>query len=130
MKKYTVSKSQVVATKRGWLTLQLSDDTTVKARASQVQFVEEGQALSRRRIGNRRHDCTAYVRDRSAAGHSTLHNGDEIAVKLQGKVLDQVYKLAAKVLAEDENELRARYKHLNVGMQRMNLGNRIRGAQA
>ena len=45
-----------------------------------------------------------------------------------GFTLDEVYKLAAKELKESEKDLRARYRHLNPGMQRMNLGNRMRAA--
>ena len=44
------------------------------------------------------------------------------------KSVEEVYKLAAKKLGEDEHGLRERYKNLNLGMQRMNLGNRIRAA--
>ena len=73
----------------------------------------------------------SYVRDtehKTAGGHVSVHCGDEVAEKLLGKSLDQVYAMAAKALKEDEKALRAKYKNLNVGMQRMNLGNRIRGA--
>lgn len=74
-----------------------------------------------------------YVHDkekRTAGGHVSVHNGDEIANKLIGKDLDQVYTIAARTLKEDEAELRKKYKHLNIGMQRMNLGNRMRAAAA
>ena len=50
------------------------------------------------------------------------------AFLLRGKSLDAVYKLAAKKLGEDEKKLHGRYQHLNLGIQRMNLGNRIRAA--
>lgn len=72
-----------------------------------------------------------YTRDKenkTAGGHVSVHNGDEIATKLLGKDLDQVYAMAAKALKEDEADLRKKYKHLNTGMQRMNLGNRMRAA--
>lgn len=72
-----------------------------------------------------------YVHDkekRTAGGHVSVHNGDEIATKLLGKDLDQVYTMAARQLKEDEADLRKKYKHLNTGMQRMNLGNRMRAA--
>src|ERR1700735_1088930 len=45
---------------------------------------------------------------------------------LRGKSQDQIYKLAIKKLGEEESDLRDRYKHLNLGIQRMNLGNRLR----
>lgn len=72
-----------------------------------------------------------YVHDKehkTAGGHVSVHNGDAIAVKLLGKDLDTVYAAAAKALKEDEADLRAKYAHLNPGMQRMNLGNRMRAA--
>lgn len=80
-----------------------------------------------------RQKAPTYVHDkekRTAGGHVSVHNGDEIAQKLIGKDLDQVYTMAARTLKEDEAELRKKYKHLNIGMQRMNLGNRMRAAAA
>lgn len=65
---------------------------------------------------------------KTAGGHVSVNNGDELAVRLQGKTLDEVYAFAAKQLKVDEAELRTRYAHLNVGMQRMNLGNKVRAA--
>lgn len=75
----------------------------------------------------------AYVKDnehKTAGGNVSVHCGDEVAQKLVGKSLDQVYAMAARACKVDEKELRAKYKGLNPGMQRMNLGNRIRGAAA
>jgi hypothetical protein len=65
---------------------------------------------------------------KTASGRATIDIGDETAAALRGKPLDEVYKLAAKVLGESEKDLHARYDHLNPGMQRMNLGNRMRAA--
>lgn len=78
-----------------------------------------------------RQKAPTYVHDkekRTAGGHVSVHNGDEIAQKLIGKDLDQVYTMAARTLKEDEAELRKKYKHLNIGMARMCLGNRMRAA--
>jgi len=74
---------------------------------------------------------------KTAGGNTTIDNGDKLAAKLRGMDIDAVYKEAATVLnaALEEGEkktsvadLKARYGKLNVGMQRMNLGNRMRGA--
>ena len=65
---------------------------------------------------------------KTAGGHVSVDCADAIATKLRGKTLDDVYAFAAKALGETEKELFAKYKHLNVGMQRMNLGNRVRAA--
>lgn len=67
---------------------------------------------------------------KTAGGHASVDCNDPTAEKLRGKDLDAVYAIAAKTLKEPEADLRKRYKHLNVGMQRMNLGNRIRAATA
>lgn len=56
-------------------------------------------------------------------------NGDPVARMLRdAKTLDDVYVIAAKKLKVPEKELRAKYGHLNPGQQRMNCGNRLRGA--
>ena len=77
--------------------------------------------------------AVGYNRDterRTIGGHVSVDCGDTIAEKLRGQDLDSVYKFSAKALGEDEKALRAKYKHLNVGMQRMNLGNRVRAVLA
>jgi len=75
-------------------------------------------------------DLSHYVahETKTSSGRKHLDINDATAEKLREKTLDQVYTFAAKALDEPEKELRARYANLNVGMQRMNLGNRIRGA--
>lgn len=65
---------------------------------------------------------------KTAGGHASVDSDDELAQKLRGLSIDEVYKHAAAVLKEPEADLRAKYAHLNVGMQRMNLGNRMRAA--
>ena len=72
-----------------------------------------------------------YVKDtekKTAGGHTSVDCADATADKLRGKDLDTVYVVAAKATGETEKELRTRYKHLNPGMQRMTLGNKIRAA--
>jgi hypothetical protein len=62
----------------------------------------------------------------TATGRKTIDIGDATAELLRGKALYEIYRLAAAKLDEGEDGLRARYQHLNLGMQRMNLGNRLR----
>jgi hypothetical protein len=69
-----------------------------------------------------------YQQSRTATGGKSMHNGDVVATGLAGRTLDQVYEMASEMLDTEESELREKYAHLNVGQQRMNLGNRIRGA--
>lgn len=79
----------------------------------------------------------------TASGRPTIDRNDYVANKLRGMDVDLVYPYVAAVLAKLEVEfigngskkthtgqgdLRARYSHLNVGMQRMNMGNLLRGA--
>lgn len=85
--------------------------------------------LAPRRIGESPvRNLPTYVRAYSANGNHTLDCGDPVAEKLRGKSLDEVFEIAAEALGESVAALRARYNHLNAGMIRMNLGNRIRGA--
>lgn len=75
-------------------------------------------------------DLATYHIDKdkkTAGGHPSVDCADDVATMLRGKALDAVYALVAKKIGEPEKDLRAKYKQLNVGMQRMNLGNRLRG---
>lgn len=83
-----------------------------------------------KRIGDKDHrvDLTHYKPVISAGGNSSLDNGDEVAKMLRGKELAEVYKVVAKKTGESIRQLQINYKHLNVGMQRMNLGNKLRAA--
>lgn len=62
-------------------------------------------------------------------GARHIDNGDPVAARLRGLDLDAVYSLCSKETETPEKELREKYQHLNVGMQRMNLGNRLRGGK-
>lgn len=65
-----------------------------------------------------------YQTTRSATGAKSLNNGDEVAVALNGIPIGELGAIGTKFVGED---VVAKYAHLNVGMQRMNIGNRIRG---
>jgi len=77
-----------------------------------------------------------YVSTRTSSGGKSLHNNDDVAQGLAGLNVNELYVIAGKFLAfplkvskktiEDNDQLQAAYGNLNVGMQRMNLGNRIR----
>ena len=68
-------------------------------------------------------DLTKYTTSRAASGSKSLHNGDIIAIALLGMTVDEVKEVADSMGVEDTNK----YDALNIGQQRMNLGNRIRG---
>jgi hypothetical protein len=62
-------------------------------------------------------------------GNRTIDINDKVAQQLRGTDVKEMYQIAAKALGEPVRTLRAKYGHLNIGMQRMNLGNRMRGAK-
>lgn len=68
------------------------------------------------------HDKT----NKTSGGHVSVNNGDKVAKMLLGKDLESVYKLAAETLGEPMKDLKTKYGHLNTGMARMCLGNKMR----
>lgn len=76
-------------------------------------------------------DLSRYHFDKevkTAGGHVSVDCNDTVAADLRGRALDAVYDEAARVLSVSKADLVTKYAHLNVGMQRMNLGNRMRAA--
>lgn len=79
-----------------------------------------------------------YQKSKSGSGKSSVNNGDAVALALAGLTLEQVYNAATAVLGAEavtakrkvyENPVEGkRDKPLNLGMQRMGLGNMIRSA--
>lgn len=61
------------------------------------------------------------------AGKKFAHNGDRVANELDGRELAEVYEHVAVTMSLEVADLQSKYKHLNAGMQRMNLGNKLRG---
>lgn len=64
-----------------------------------------------------------YKSTKTAAGVKSLNNGDEVAATLDGLNIDELFTIGKTLLGEDFAE---KYAKLNVGMQRMNMGNRLR----
>lgn len=78
-------------------------------------------------------DLSKYVRTPdvvTASGRAAIDSNDDVAQRLRGCDLEEAYALCAKHAGIPVEELRRRYAKLNPGMQRMNLGNRLRGALA
>lgn len=116
----------ISATVKGWATVAYSDGTTRKLRGTELaaaRALQSNVQPGTRKIGTRTADVSHYERV-----NGSLDCGDRVAVKLRGKTLDEVYDIVASVVLVPVNELKTRYAHLNVGMQRMNLGNVLRGA--
>lgn len=92
---------------------------------ARLQALAEGARL--KRVGDKEFDLSDYVAVKSAGGNSSLDNGDALAKRLRGMAVEDVYKEYARVAGRDEAAaMRKRYAKLNPGMQRMNLGNRLR----
>lgn len=89
---------------------------------------EQGSTLS-----NLREARGHYHREKSGSGKDArffIDCDDNIAEQLRGKELEDVYTIASEHTGVGVSDLKDKYEHLNKGMQRMNLGNRIRGAIA
>jgi len=116
----------VAEPKAGWVMVKFEDKTEKKVRVSAAVLiaapVKEGRLVPA--------DLSKYSvhESKTLSGRKHIDVNDETAAKLREKTLDQIYVFAAKTLGETEKDLRAKYGHLNLGMQRMNLGNRIRAA--
>lgn len=76
-------------------------------------------------------------KQKTAGGNKAIDCGDKVADMFAGADLDAVYAKAVPILnkAQEEGEtawtvasLKKKYSGLNVGMQRMNVGNRVRSA--
>lgn len=69
---------------------------------------------------------TAEVK--TASGRKAIDIGDSVAAQLRGADISDAYRAASEATGQPMAALRRKYEHLNPGMQRMNLGNLIRGA--
>jgi len=96
-----------------------------------AHFVGDRTPGKTAKIGNTEVNLDRYfVSDtKTPSGRRTIDTNDEIAQSLRGLPLEQVYQLAAETTGISVEELQDKYAGLNTGMQRMNLGNRIRGAE-
>lgn len=100
--------------------------------ARPAHFVGEVAPGKVAKIKDTNFDLSRYfVSDiKTPTGRRTIDCADEVAARLRGLPIEQVYAEAAEALETSVEVLQKTYGHLNVGMQRMNLGNRIRGAAA
>lgn len=67
-----------------------------------------------------------YVDCVSPQGRKSLHNGDEVALELEGKSLNEAYAIVATKTKTSVHDLYQRWSHLNNGQQRMLVGNYLR----
>jgi hypothetical protein len=97
-----------------------------KAKTAAKKTAPRTESSGIRTIGGKAVNLDGYEKVKSAAGGTSYHNGDAVAEKLAGKTLDEVYDIGAKTLKVDKKALQKQYEHLNSGMQRMSIGNRMR----
>jgi hypothetical protein len=117
--------------KSGPVVTLVKDGKKVKAKAKAAPKVKKARAVTGNRLVPA--DLSQYHKDnvkKTAGGNTSIDCNDKVAVLLRGKSLDDIYPLVAKKCDVTEKELRAKYKHLNLGMQRMNLGNKLRAVVA
>lgn len=69
----------------------------------------------------------AYVQELDdGTTRRSVDKGDTVALQLRVLALDDIYQIVSLEAAVSTRDLIAKYKHLNPGMQRMNLGNMLR----
>ena len=129
----------ITETVRGWATVTFEDGTVKKMRGNELDnakfkfaATQSGLAIEgddpvvesdgkTRKIGNRTVDVSKYERTKGS-----MDCADPVALSLRGSTLDDVYAIASEATGYPVDELRQKYAHLNLGMQRMCLGNLIR----
>lgn len=72
-------------------------------------------------------DLEKYVNGVSASGKKTKNCGDDVAQATDGFTVEELARVVSKLRDFSVTDLLAKYAHLNVGMQAMNLRNLIRG---
>lgn len=134
---------EIINVTRGWIKIRQHDKKELSVRSTEIAEIREVKAKPVKEkkvidINTRKNGVvdTLYLPQYVATPVTTksgnlkraLDCGDEIAARLRPLDLDEVYSTAADICKTAEKGLRDRFDHLNVGMQRMNLGNMIRKA--
>lgn len=157
-KKLNGVEVEVISTKSGWTSYYDANGVVRKARNSKFEGAAPSkprkakpakaakkakgdEVASGHTIGSTPvRKFESYEKTEAASGNASYDTGDKVAKSLRGMTLEEVYTEAARAIKESgdkelgttigdiETVLRERYEGLNPGMQRMNLGNRIRGA--
>lgn len=90
--------------------------------------VEQTPSTGRRNGIVPAHYLDSYAKVTLEDGTITRDNGDDVAILLRGKELDEVVRIVAHKIGVTQAVLRERFGHLNPGQQRMCLGNVLRKA--
>lgn len=148
------SVAKIISVSGGWTTLDTESGDQLKVRngtirpLTQEEFSqikvkkmnEERQARQvmparviapgekRAKIGNIEFDMSGYyISDRKANGRRSVDCNDGVAEMLRNASIEEIYEIASRETGISVEELQSKYAKLNTGMQRMNLGNVIRG---
>lgn len=135
------STSTVNATSLQTVSKYEAEQAKAAKKAEKEKAAKERQKTPRvRKAGNKdgyvqsgqlEYDPNRYsLRDGVAtpSGNKVKDVNDDAAVMLAGLEFDAMLKVVAKETGRQRNELAEKYEHLNPGMQRMTLGNILRGA--
>ena len=112
------------------------DPVTAQPETGDILNGDGSELVNTQRLVNPDYDRYVKHDVKSPSGRKALDIDDEAAKLLRGQDVSDCYFIVAKNLAKTnggdpdkiETELCEKYQHLNVGMQRMNLGNRLRKA--
>ena len=99
----------------------------INQRQKEIDMAEQEAAVKPVVI---RPDLNKYVTGVSGAGKKTKRADNPVSEALDGFTVEETAAVAAKMTGIPAKELLARYAGRNIGMQKMNLANRIRGAVA
>ena len=118
---------------RGWISVKFCHNgETVNVRSNRltepVADTEPVAEFRMGKIGKTLVDlrCFKYSGKRTVSGRKCFDVGDSVAQLLRGEDIEDVYCIVAERIGMPVDYLKERYGHLNVGMQRMTLGNRLR----
>ena len=129
----------MLSKKSGWVKFTLDSGEEAKLRSGSVEVIEaeslevaraqpEGGAFARLKAAR-----VNYVRAKEGGDGEPkrlrVDCGDEVAEELRPLTLEKVYATVAKGTGATAKSLHEKYNHLNLGQQRMNLGNMLRRAR-
>jgi hypothetical protein len=149
----STAEGSFVSSKAGWTVVMLKDGTEKKYRNKDVaEKLTKAEQKRREREAAKAEkeaakaaegetgaegsekllnpDLSRYVLHDTvtASGRKQIDIDDDVAKILREKTLEEVYSYTAKLCEVTIKSLKERYETLNPGMQRMNLGNKVRAA--
>ena len=128
---------RIASVNRGWVTSVSEDGVEQKDRVAALAEYEqvdgydseqdddeesEGKPTMASQLKKYRARYTVGI---APSGRKSLNNGDPVARALEAAPLEYLYETVHELFGLD---LHTKYERLNLGAQRMNLGNRIRSA--